>query len=122
MFAIGNVFIGKYKVWITPSAFSIHPWDPKAQDLSYFEVLVSHEFCDKPERIYSIVDLSNSEDFKEVFPLDSQKRATSTTDLISFQAYSERKGSVGQLWKLSRVKVEKLLEICQMLGKSQDNL
>lgn len=112
MFALGNVFIGKYKVWITSPAFSIHPWDPKAQSLPYFEVLVSREICEKPEKIYATVDLSTAEEFKDILSLDPQKRATGATDLISFQTFLERKRSEAPMWKLSRLNVEKLLEIC----------
>lgn len=112
MFSLGNVYIGKYKVWVTTPVFSVHPWDTKAQNLPYFEVLVSREICEKPEKIYATVDLSAAEEFKGILSLDPQKRATGATDLISFQTYLERKSSEAPMWKLSRSNVEKLLEIC----------
>lgn len=106
MFALGNVWIGDYKVWITTPVFAVSPLDSSARDLPYFEVSLTRS--DSLMTYY--VHLIDDDKFRVLlFDLDEKKRPTQHTDAISYQSYLDRKSMQMPLWKLSKAQIDMLL-------------
>lgn len=118
MFALGHVWYGKYKVWVTTPVFTLDPLDPKAFDLPYFEVSVSKlettymkdHTLDNPKYfvIEYYVNLIEDDKFNFLFHLNDKKQATKSTDMIAYHSYLERRNQQMPLWKLSKESVVQL--------------
>lgn len=122
MFALGNVWIGIYKVWITTPVFDVGPLSTEAEFLPYYEVMVSKKADGRPPGYYYYVN-----PIKDIFkwemtdrnPLSKPKdKESPTQDELEFRteqsSYNDRKDMGMPLIKLSRRHVEELLQrLCQ---------
>jgi hypothetical protein len=114
MFALGTVFFGAYKVWITTPVFTIHPLDCGADKLPYYEVMVTrignmHYYVNPVKELLKL-------DLTDRNPLHKPKDKESLTLVerefhVEHQSYMSRKEMVMPLWKLSRRHVEELFDI-----------
>lgn len=122
MFALGNVWIGEYKVWITTPVFTVDPLSSESERLPYYEVLVSRRAPIFGPGYYYYVN-----PIKDVFkwemtdrnPLARPKdKEHLTPDELEFRveqsSYNDRKDQTMPMIKLSRRHVEELLQrLCQ---------
>lgn len=111
MFAVGNVWIGQYKVWITVPVFTNEPWN-NADQLPYYEVMVTH-IIDKHYYLNPVKDILRL-DLTDRNPLGKTKDKDNPTleekeFWVEHQSYLSRKDQPMPLWKLSKRHVEKLL-------------
>jgi hypothetical protein len=117
LFALGNIWIADYKIWINTPIFSVDPLSSEAESLPYYEVMVSKRMLDWPIGYYSYVDL-----FKEILQWDMTDRnplarPKDKEDLTleeaefkeEYNSHVSRKGMTMPLVKLSRRHIEKLL-------------
>jgi hypothetical protein len=115
MMALGTVWIGEYKIWITTPDQS-SPTDPKACNLSYFEVFLTKEdkngtsyYINPFEEFFKEIDFS---DRNPLFKFKDKDNPKSTEEQFQaeYKSFLERKGSSLQpLWKMSRLHVKILL-------------
>jgi hypothetical protein len=122
MFALGNIWIGDYKVWITTPIFSVSPLSTEAENLPYYEVMVFKKIPNMPAGYYFYVN-----PMKDLFrwemtdrnplakPKDKEKLTPEEVEFrVEANSYSDRKEMVMPLVKLSRRHVEQLLQLlCQ---------
>lgn len=105
MFALGHVWIGDYKVWITTPVFSLSPLDSKARDLPYFEVMVTRS--DGLLNYY--VNLMDDDKFRFLFDVNEKKQPTDKTDMVVYNSYLNNKSMQMPLWRLSKSQIDMLL-------------
>ncbi len=120
MFALGSVWIGQYKVWVTTPVFTVNALDPKAIDLPYFEVSVSRlettylqgHTIDSPKYFVTeyYVNLMDDAKFSFLFNLNDKKQASKNTDMVAYNSYLERRSQQMPLWKLSRETIRQLFD------------
>lgn len=116
MLALGTVWIGKYKAWITTPVYTLSPLDSKAVDLPYFEVLVTREEDGKSY----YVNLNKDPEVRFAFEMSERNplfhpkdKENPTSDEIEFRdefhSYQHRKDQSMPLTKLSARHVQMLL-------------
>lgn len=122
MFALGNVWVGNHKVWITVPMFTVNPLSTEAEFLPYYEVLVSKKAEGWPPGYYYYVN-----PIKDIFkwemtdrnPLGRPKNKEHLTPeesefRLEANSYNDRKEMGMPLTILSRRHVEELLQrLCQ---------
>ncbi len=104
---IGEFFIGKYKLWITPASLDISNDDPSAKTKPYYWVLVSELKND----MFYFVDLSKPDGLNPMF-LDTRKYPTSQTNDGEYTWYLSSKDGSQPLIKLTANHVNLLLDKC----------
>lgn len=117
MFALGNVFIGPYKILITPASYGTSIFDHNAENDSYFEVLMTKLDPSETENVNKYkaryyVNLVDEEVFRQLLHLNDKKQQTSKTDPEEYKAFLDRKHLSQPTWKLSKSTVEKLISKC----------
>jgi hypothetical protein len=103
MIALGTVWIGKYRVWATQSSpvTKPDPNDPSKQiEWPYYDVLVVREESDT---LHYYVDLMKDDLFKHMFHLDERGKPTKNTDMVTYQAYLDRKDMGQPMWRMDGV-------------------
>jgi len=111
MFALGNLWIGNYKLWITTPVFSLPITDSKADTLPYYEVLLLREEKIDKYHYSFYTHLINDESFRFLFFLNERKQPTDKTDVTAYNSYLERKDMQMPLWKLSKLQVSQLINV-----------
>jgi hypothetical protein len=109
MFALGQVWIGNYKVWVTTPVFTVDPLDPKARDLEYYEVMVTK--LDSKFKVEYYVNLMEDDQFRFLFNVNEKKQLTDKTDVVAYNTYIERRSMQMPLWKLSTRFISQLFKV-----------
>jgi hypothetical protein len=118
MFALGHIHFKNYTVWVIPPVFTIKPYQQGADELSYYEVLLTEkgqakEDSTTPKHLqYNFyIDIATSSLFKHLLDLNERNQPIEgKTDMVQYQSYLDRKSSSQPLYKLSKKSVERLLQ------------
>ena len=118
MIALGTVWIGKYRVWVTQSspALGVDPNDETTQiKYPYYDVLLVKE---ESETQHTYINLLKDDKFRWLFDLDERNNSTKLTDETQYNAYLDRKNMGQPMWKLSGVSLHRLF--CSLLFLSHE--
>jgi hypothetical protein len=113
MIALGTVWIGNYRVWVTQSSpvLELDPDDANKQiEKPYYDVLLVQEES-KTEHFY--INLLKDDKFRWLFNLDERNNPTELADEAQYNAYLDRKSMGQPMWKLSGLSLHRLF--CSLL-------
>ena len=117
MFALGHIHFKNYTVWVTPPIFSTLSYQQGADELPYYEIMITEkeqlqEDSTTPKHLlYNFyIDIATSDLFKHLLDLNERNQPVEgKTDMIQYQSYLDRKSCSQPLYKLSKKTVERLL-------------
>jgi len=123
MFALGHIHFKNYTVWVTPPVFSTLTYQQSADELPYYEVMLTRKEQAKEDStipkqlLYNFyIDIISEPIIKAVMEVDNRNQPIKDfTDMVQYQSYLDRKGSSQPLYKLSRKNVELLIGMLQVL-------